>query len=317
MPQMSDINVDPLLTRIAKAYKSNQFIADRLFPRIPVQNETGYYYVYDQSSLRLEDDLRAGLARANRVDYGLDLDTYGPLLEHSLEQGITKRERRIMGDEKARRRAVNNVMKKIMLRHEYMVASILTDPAIITQGVDLDTTARWSDASSSDPIGDIKTGRDTIFATGIAGERLVLAMGYPVWSALQVNDQLINRLGTNTDRTAVTMQQAAAILGVDEIIVGRAMIDSAKEGQSPSLSYVWGNDAILMLMQGEGEESIEQVNPGYTLYLEEEAGRGGPEVDRWFEQSNKGEFVRATDFFEPKLVAAEACYLIQDAGQTG
>lgn len=315
MPQPSDINVDPLLTRVARAYKNNMFIADQLFPRIPVENETGYYYVYDKSSMRLEDDLRAGLARANRVDYGMSLESYGPLLEHSLEQGISVREKRIMGEEKARRRATMNVMKKIQLRHEYMVASILKSTSLITQNTTLTSTDKWSDAANSDPIGDVKTARDTIFATGIAGSRLVLAMGYPVWSALEVNQKLINRMGTATDRTVLTRQQVASILGVDEIVVGRALYDTANEGQTSSLSYVWGNDAILLLMNGEGEESIEEVNPGYTLYVnnELEGSQGGAVVDRWSEPGVKGEFVRATDFFEPKLVAAEAAYLIKDA----
>lgn len=308
MPQPVNYTVDPLLTRIAKSFSNNAFIADQVFPRIPVESETGFYYVYDKSSMRLEDDLRAGLARANRVDYGMSLATYGPLLEHSLEQGVDRRQKRIMGEEKARRKATNNVMKKIMLRHEYMVASLMTNTSNITQNTTLSGTDQWSDASNSDPIGDIKTARDTIYATGIDGSRLVLAMGYPVWSALQVNSQLINRLGTATDQTAVTEQQAAAILGVDELLIGRALHDTAAEGQTSSLSYVWGNDAVLMHMGGRGEESIEQVNPGYTLYIEGERG-----VDRWDEPAHKAEFVRATDYFEPKLVAAEAAYLIKDA----
>src|SRR5688572_26407219 len=150
MPQRIDYAVDPLLTELAKSYSNKNFIADILFPRLTVDDIYGDYYVYDKTNFRIEKDLRTGKARANRVDYGMSIASFGPLLEHSLEQGIEKDEKRFMGEEKARENATRNVTSKIMLNHEKMVATMLADTAIVTQNETLSGTAQFSDYTNSD-----------------------------------------------------------------------------------------------------------------------------------------------------------------------
>lgn len=308
MPQPTDINIDQRLTRISKSYSNDQLIADQVFPRMDVENETGIYYVYDPAAaFTIENDLRTGLGRANRVENNMSEATYGPLLEHSLEQGITKREMRIMGEATARENATNNVTTKVMLNHEKMVADLLRDTAIVTQNVTLSGTAQWNDYTNSNPAANIQTGLDTIDLTGIAGNRTTLIIGYQVWTQLRHSTILKNAIGANTDKTPLTNQQIADILGVDELLVGRAKYNTAKEGQTRSLSYVWGKDAILMV-RNVGDTNLQTINPGYTLQI-----AGERYVDRWSEVEHKGEFVRFNDYFQPFLVAVEAVYLIKNA----
>lgn len=307
MPQPVDYVKDPLLTRIAKGFSNADFIANTIFPRIDVEKERGSYYVFDKTNYRVEKDLRAGISRANRVDYGLTLADYGPLLERALEQGITDQEKRLMGGDEARRRATLNVMQKIQLRHESTVATLMADTAIITQNVTLSGTAQWNDYTNSVPFSDIATAVDTIQGTGInSPSKTVLVLGYQVYSKLRNHTALINRLGNASDKSPLTNAQLAALFDVDEVIVGKSMIDSAKEGQTVSLGYVWGKNAWVMKLAA--NPSIDQVNPGYTLQIPEERY-----VDRWDDRSVKAEFVRANDQFEAKLVAAEAVYLIKNA----
>lgn len=311
MPQPIEYVKDELLTRIAVDYANASLIADKVFPRVSVNQETGSYYVYDKSKFRLEEDLRSGIARANRVDYGMSLATFGPLLEHSLEQGITDREKKLMGEDRSRRNATNNVMSKIMLRHEKAVADILTNTSIVTQNVTLSGNDQWSAVHvDSDPFADIQLGLDTIDATGIVGDRKVLVLGYQVWSKLRNHSLVTARLGNAALKVPASLEQLAALFDVDEVIVGRAKYDTAKEGQTASLGYVWGKNAVLLLMSSEA--ALERVNPGYTLQLETD-GNSARYVDRWDDRAQKTEFVRANDYFEPKLVAAEAAYLIKNA----
>lgn len=311
MPQPVEYTVDPLLTQIAKDYTNNAFIADRVAPRVNVESDYGYYYVYRQEAKRLEDDLRTGLARANRVDYSMSLASFGPLLERSLEQGVTRKEKRVMGEEKALRRATENVTGKIMLRHEKAVADILQNASIITQTVTLSSTDKWSDntgSSTADPIDDVDTAFQTIMAKGIAG-RKVLVMGHDAYATARRSKHLIGLLSTASLRTPLSLEQMKTVFEVDEIIVGEAMINTAKEGQADALSYVWEDNVIAMIVADSDEPDLTTVNPMYTLQVE-----GERVVDRWDEpQAGRGTtFVRFTDYFEAKLVAAEACYLIKD-----
>lgn len=311
MPQPIDYIKDELLTRIAVDYANTTLIADRVFPRIDVDKETGSYYVYDKSKFRIEQDLRSGIARANRVDYGMSMANYGPLLEHSLEQGVTDREKKLMGEEKSLRYATNNVMAKIMLNHEKTVADLLTNTAVVTQNVTLADNDQWSAVHvDSDPFADIQLGLDTIDATGIAVEKKVLVLGYQVWTKLRNHSLVTARLGNAALKVPASLEQLAALFDVDEVIVAAAKYDTAKEGQTASLGYVWGKNAILLGMSAEA--SIERVNPGYTLQLTTE-GASARYIDRWDDRAQKTEFVRANDYFEAKLVAAEACYLIKNA----
>jgi peptidoglycan hydrolase-like protein with peptidoglycan-binding domain len=308
MPQITDINIDQRLTRIAKSYANDMFIADEVFPRLDVENETGIYYVYDPAAqFTIENDLRTGLARANRVENQMSEATYGPLLEHSLEQGITKREMRVMGDAVAREQATNNVTTKVMLNHEKMVADLLRSTSIITQNVTLTSTDRWDTAVSTanDPVADIQTGLDTIDLTGIAGNRTTLIVGYKVWAVLRNSATLKALLANSTTKSALTNDQIANLLGVDELLVGKAKYNTAAEGQTRSLDYVWGKDAILMV-RNIGDTNIQTINPGYTLQI-----AGERYIDRWTETGVKGEFVRFNDYFQPYLVAVEAVYLMK------
>ena len=312
MPQPIEYVKDELLTRIAVDYANASLIADRVFPRVDVDKETGSYYVYDKSKFTIEEDLRSGIARANRVDYGMSMANYGPLLEHSLEQGITDREKKLMGEDRARRNATNNVMAKIMLRHEKAVADILTNTSVVTQNVTLSGSDQWSAAAgaSNDPFADIQLALDTIDATGIATDRKVLVLGYQVWSVLRNHNLVTARLGNAALKVPASLEQLAALFDVDEVIVGRAKYNTAKEGQTASLGYVWGKNAIVLQMSSEA--ALERVNPGYTLQLATD-GNSARYVDRWDDRAQKTEFVRANDYFEAKLVAAEAAYLIKNA----
>jgi len=313
MPQRIDYAIDPLLTEISKSYSNKNFIADIIFPRVTVNDIYGSYYVYDKSGFRIEKDLRTGKARANRVDYGMSLATYGPLLEHSLEQGIEDDEKKFMGEEKARENATRNVTSKVMLNHEKMVADKISDTAVVTQNETLSGTSQFSDYNNSDPLAKIATALDTIDATAInAGARKVIFMGYQVWSVLRNHPDLRDMLGIANNRTPITPAQAATFFEVDEIVIGNAKYDSAKEGQTSSLSYVWGKNlwvaALASPSGANGQFELSQVNPGYTLQLGD-----ARYVDRWDEREVKTEFVRFNDYFEPKLVAAEALFLYKNA----
>lgn len=307
----NDINIDPLLTGIAKNYKNEELIGEIIFPRITVDNETGDYYVYEKGEFRIEKDLRTGMARANRVSYGMTLAIYGPLLEHSLEQGVTKREAGILGRDKAMERATSNVSAKIKLALEKAIADMVTNTSIVTQNITLSGTSQLSDFTNSDPFGVIQTALDTMDLTGINAGRRVIFMGYQVWAKLRNHPALINRLGTATTRNPITKQQAADLFEVDEIVVGKAKYDTAKQGQTPSLAYVWGKHIVVALLANPNADTkqfeLDQINPGYTLAMEDSY------VDTWYEDGIKTEFTRYTDFYKPELVAGEAMYLIKNA----
>ncbi len=85
MPSLPAIAVDPLLTNISIAYTNENYVAEQLFPSLPVGPRSGRYYVYGQESFLSGSGLNADgkastirkpSARADEVFFDLSKDSY-------------------------------------------------------------------------------------------------------------------------------------------------------------------------------------------------------------------------------------------------
>lgn len=305
MPNVVDYQVDQVLTRMSVAYENGQLIGTLLMPRVEVQSRTGFFYKFDKTRFRLEDARRTGVSRANRINSGMTKTAYGPLTEQSLETDIEYDVRdSYPSPHDARVDATDDVTAVLDLTLEKEIADLVTNASIITQTVTLSGTDQWSDYANSDPFDDIQTGIDTVkLNAGVTPNRLVL--GYQVWSKLRHHPDLLGRLSVATIRV-LTAQLLADLIGVAEVLIGDAVYNTADEGQTASMGYVWGKHAVLAFIQP--TPAIRKVSLGYTLQVED-----ARYVDRWDEPWVKSEFVRANDYYEAKIVAAEAGYLIKNA----
>lgn len=305
MAQVNQYTIDTVLTNMSVGFSNPELIAEKVFPRITVQSRTGYFYTFDKSKFRVENDRRTGITRAQRVDYGMVKTAFGPLFEHSLEEGIEYEIRDTYPTPMdARADATENVSERLALGHEKAVADILTDTAVIINNVTLSGTDQWSDFANSDPFDDIELGMNTVQAAAMVTPNTAI-IGYEVFSKLKHHPDLLGRMSTASVRV-LSEDLLAAIIGVEKVLVGKAMRNTADEGQTDSMSYVWGKNFILAYVTP--APGIKKVSLGYTLTLV-----NGRTVDRWDEPWNKSEFVRATDYYEAKLVAAAAAYLIKNA----
>lgn len=303
MPNKVDYHVDPLLTNLSVGYTNGQMIAGLILPTLEVEKENGIYFKFDKSAFRIEDSTRSGIARAKRVDYGLVQATYGPIVEHSLEEGIPWKLRdQYPSPMSAYEDATQNVSDKLLLGYEKEVADYLRSTANLTQNRTLSGSDRWDDYANSDPVADVETGRIAIKAGGMVTPN-TLIMGDEVWSKLKFHPGLLGLLSVASVRT-LTLEMAAALLGVERILVGDAQYDTVKEGQTATMGYVWGKDVILAYISK--TPKIKQVQLGYTMKL-----KGARIIDRWTETAYKTDFVRATDEYQPMIVALEAAYLMK------
>lgn len=78
-PTQSDLHIDVPLTNMSVAYmqEKTNFIANRVFPTIPVQNQTGLFWKYNRADWnRTEVALRAPSTETRGVGYGVTTDTY-------------------------------------------------------------------------------------------------------------------------------------------------------------------------------------------------------------------------------------------------
>lgn len=307
MPAVRDVYVDPLLTNVSVKYKNpeNAFIAEMIAPTIPVDKETGYYFVYDKSNLKRHNAQRTGLSRAKRVDYAMSKTAYGPLPELSLEIPI---EYDVLNQYdnplEPRTDATEMVTESLMIGKEADLATDMADTAIVTQNTTLSGTSQWSDFANSDPFTDIQTGIDTVKTNSLIPPN-TLVLGYQVFSKLKNHPDLLERV-KYSERGVLTEDILASLFNVSRVIVASAGYNTAADGQTDSLSFIWGKHAWLMYISP--TPGIRQVSAFYHLTL-----RNGRYIDRWDEPQVKAEFVRANDRYQRKLIAAETIYLIKNA----
>ena len=242
MPQVIDYQVDATLTQMSVAYANGELIGTKLMPRVEVGGRVGFFYTFDKSRFTINDSRRTGTSRANRIASGMTKTAFGPLAEHALEEAIEYEVRATYpSPHDARVDATEDVTEALDLGLESEIAAKLTSGSVITQNVTLSGTDQFSDYANSDPFGVFQTGIDTIkAASGVTPN--VLELGYQVWSKLRHHPDLLGRMSVASARV-LTTQMLADLIGVEEVVIGDAVYNTADEGQAAVMGYVWGKHA--------------------------------------------------------------------------
>jgi len=301
MPAPRDTYVNPLLTDISVAYKNESFIFDQLFPRVMVNKETGTYFVMDKSNLRAPGDAkRSELSRANRVAWGLTSASYS-LTERALETPITDRVMRNYSDPLVPKTTATNLVSDLLLldAEKDLQATILASGA-----PGLDENSSWS-TISTDIIGHVRTAKSSVQKnTGKKANTIVI--GKPALDVLLNNTAFIDRVKYTTIATEQALKNAiAGFFDIPTVLFADAIENTAKEGQTDVLDYIWGDTVIVAYV--ERQPALESPCAGYTLTLE-----NARYVDEWYEEAIKTTFVRANDFYDSKIVDPNAMYVFTD-----
>jgi len=256
-PTVSDVHVAAALTNIATAYyqDNDNFIADKVFPMVPVQHQTDLYFRWSRADL-LRDDAQQRSEGSESVGTGVGLTTDSYIAKvWALHQDIGPQTRAnadaAIDIDVASTRML---MQKMMIRRDrffatnFMAASIWgTDVTGAAGGVPgTATTAFWDDDSNSDPFTDILTGQTTILTnTGFLPNTLVLS--WNAYQALRKHPLIVDRIKYTTPTFTGTINEAllAQAFDVDRVIVSKAAFNSAAQGLAFSGSLVMSKTALL------------------------------------------------------------------------
>lgn len=298
-----DVVVDPALSNVSIKYTNEVFIADDVLPTVKVAKQTGKYYVYDKSNLRIDKTNRAAGSGANEIDFGVAPTGTFACDDHALK-GFVADEIQDQADA-----ALNplideteTVTEKLLLDRELNAANLLRSTANLTQNTTLSGTSQWSDYSNSDPIGDIRTARTTIHAATFKKPN-TLILGKQVFDMLCDHPAIIERI-KYSQLGVITAELMARVFQVEKVIVGEAGYNTANEGQTDSLSYVWGKDAIVAYISP--VVRIKMLTLGVTFTYATRM------VKRWRDEDREGTYVRiGQDNYVQKIIAAAAGYLLK------
>ena len=255
-PVYGDVHVAAALTDIAVAYLQDEanYIANKIFPVVPVQHQTDVYFVWSKSDFfRDEAQLRADATESAGSGVNLSTKSYSAKV-WALHQDIGAQVRSnadpaVDVDIVATRQ----LMQKMLIRRDrifvqnYMATSIWgTDITGVASAPTAGQTIQWSDDANGDPFTDIATGQTTILQnTGFLPN--VLLLTWPVYQALRKHPLVVDRIKYTNPAFAgtITPQLLAEAFDIEEVVVSKAVYNSAAQGATANMQFVAGKAALL------------------------------------------------------------------------
>lgn len=276
-PTPSLLHVDVPLTNISVGYMQDQdiYVADKVFPTVPVQHQSNLYWKYNKSEWRRNEvQKRAPSTESVGAGWRMDEDSYYAHV-YALHKDIDD-QLRANADSvfSLNRDATRFVTDQLLLHRE--IDWVNTYFAAGVWDVELDGAAsspgageflQWDQAGST-PIEDITEQKIAMAEqTGFMPNKLV--MGAYVEHSLQHHADILDRI-KYTQRGQVTRELLASLFGVDEILVPMATQNSgpfmqtvAATESEASYSFTHGKNALLVYANP--SPSLMTPSGGYTF----------------------------------------------------
>lgn len=281
MPTQAPFPINPALTAIAVSYRNNALIADMVAPRVTVPVDSFKYYRMNRDEAFTVPDTKIGRkSEANVVEFG-GTEVTDSTLDYGLKDIVPLQDIRNAAGTPfdPLGQAALNTSRLVQLDREVRVAGTLFNAANFATAnkVTLSGTGQWSDYTNSNPLSVILTVFD-----GMIMRPNKLVLGQAVWTVLRQHPRIVEAVkGTGAGLGAqgtVTREQVAALLEVDEILVGQGFLNGAKKGATPAYSRVWGKFAAALYT-----EPVASSQSATTAIFTAEAG-GGLRVRDWFDE---------------------------------
>lgn len=255
-PTYSDVHVQAALTAISVAYLQNEnaYIADKVFPIVPVVHQADKYYVYTKDDFfRDEAQLRADATESAGSGFNLSTNSYsaGVWAIHKDVGDQTRRNADPAVDIDVA--STKFVMQRMLIRRDRFFAATFmttgkwgTDYTGAVAGNGTTTRTYWSDDGAGDPFSDISDAQTVILqSTGLEANTLVLS--FPVYQALRKHPLVIDRIKYTSPAYAgsITPELMAAAFDVERVLVSKGVYNTAAQGVAGSYSFIVGKSALL------------------------------------------------------------------------
>lgn len=262
-PTQSSVHVDKPLTDISIAYMNDRsaYIADKVFPIVPVDKQSDKYFTFDKAAFFRDQARKRGDAQESAGSgYNVSTDTYycdvWALHKDVGDQTRANTDNPLNAD----RNAALFVTEALLIRRE----KEFVDTAFVAGAWATAVTpaSLWSDPTNSDPLGNIETAKTAILqSTG--REANVLVLGYEVFTKLKNHNDLKEMVKYTSSRV-ITEELMASLLGVQRVLVPKVVIDSAADGASGvSMAFAYGKHALLCHVPASA--GIEIPSAGYIF----------------------------------------------------
>lgn len=311
-PTRSDVHVNRPLTNMSIAYiqSAKDFVADKVFPALPVMKQSDRYFSYTKDFwFRAAAAKRApssesaggGFAIDNTPNYFADVWAWHTDVSDQIRANAD-------APLDLDRDATMFVTQVMLLRREIQFAA-----GYITTGVwsgfqaggyapNVDGNGFWG-AANSNPMADVDEMKSSVKSkTGFTPNTLIVSAD--VFYALRNNASVLDRI-KYTQRGIVTEELLAALFGVDKFLVASAVLNSAQEGAAGSFDYLIANKGLLVYSNP--TPSIMQPSGGYIFSWQGLFGAGaqGNRIKTFRMEHLESDRIEGEMAFDMKCVGAD------------
>lgn len=311
------LHVDQALTNVSVMYRNGEFISEEICPVLPVDHQSDKYFVYGPDNLRDQDDSRRPGAHSNTIDWSLSTNPFY-CDGHALNQYIP---------DEARENAdaaidldtdvTIQLTDKIFLRREINLVNMLL-ANMTTVDLSGSAGANQFDNAAADPVEYFDAQKEVI-AAQIGKRPNSIAMARPAWRGFRNNPNVLKHIfGTSVVGTGqqITIEQAKALLEVDNLVIGDAIQITSPEGITPTVSkYVWGavkdsagnattNGALSLLYYRPRTPGLRTVALGYQFTWQK--GRLGSLVYKDRAAKRHSDWIEVMRYYDLRTISAAA-----------
>ncbi len=313
-PTLSDVHINRPLTDISVAFMQTaaDFVADRVFPTVPVAKQSDLYFVYSR-----EDWFRSVAERrapgTESAGSGWDLATQQYFAhKYAIHKDVSddiraNADAAIRMDQDATQFVTQQCMliREITWRDNYFVTGVWANES---------TPVTLWDAGGSTPIEDIRS--EIINVKAATGFRPNVAVMSPrVWAVLQDHPDFVARVNagqTPGGPALMNLQALAAVLEIDEAMVAWGVENTAQEGAAEATDFLVGNHFLLAYRAP--APSLLQPSAGYTFSWTGLLGAGafGNRIKRFRIERIESDRIECELAFDTSIVADDLAHFFLD-----
>jgi hypothetical protein len=298
-----DLHIDGPLSNILINYRPGGFIADQIFPEVPVGKQSDLYFEFAQSDLwRIPNTVRAPLTAAKRVDLNVASATFF-CRNYALATGISLEDAVNADEVLSLRENKSRFLKDLMsLDWENRVAALVINTSNVGTFATVGST--WNDRTNANPIDNIDTAIERIRdVTGYKPNNCVF--GWKAWKDFRRNANVRTLVfpaaGGGAGPGLVTLQHVAQLFDLERVNVGGVMRNTAAEGLSMSLADVWGPHVLLYYTPQRA--SKETPSYGYSFRWRRPGIPDMAVEDLGYDKILKGEMMEVGYYQDEKVIA--------------
>ena len=258
-PTLGDVHVNRPLTNISVAYSQEaagvEFVADRAFPGIPVENKSDLYYTYKRADFNRDEMQKRALATESAgTGYGLDsTGTYNCdvwALHKDVDDQIRANSDSPLSPD---RDATIFLTNKALIRREaqwvsqYFKTGIWSGEVAGQAASDSTHVAYW-DYATAQPIVDIRHAKTQARLNSGGFVPNIAVFSRPVFDKLVDHPDFVDRVKygqTAPNPAMATRRIMAEILELEEVLVVDAVYNTAAEGATEATTFIGGLSAAL------------------------------------------------------------------------